>query len=157
VIVYEKPFSGEALPILRSEAVFPGTPEEVMSVVQSLDEEEIRKLEPDLADFELLERVNESLVVVYIRYNTPKFVTSRDSIFFRATKTLDDGTLVCFGKSMLHDKKPITKQYIRAKGYSAYFMIPVGKMKTRLIRLILVNPMGNIPTFVINIGKKKYH
>jgi len=152
--LYEKVIDGEPLPLLRVETELIGTPEEVSSVIGSFTLDDYRIFDRDLAELELLEKINDNMKVAYLRYNTPRMITSREAIFFSTTKVLTDGTIVSCGKSILHESRPLSKSYIRIKGFNAYFMSALENKRTKLVRLILIDPMGSIPQFVINLGKK---
>jgi len=123
-------------------------------VIGSFTLDDYRIFDRDLAELELLEKINDNMKVAYLRYNTPRMITSREAIFFSTTKVLTDGTIVSCGKSILHESRPLSKSYIRIKGFNAYFMSALENKRTKLVRLILIDPMGSIPQFVINLGKK---
>jgi len=80
--LYEKVIDGEPLPLLRVETELIGTPEEVSSVIGSFTLDDYRIFDRDLAELELLEKINDNMKVAYLRYNTPRMITSREAIFF---------------------------------------------------------------------------
>eukprot|EP01124_Arcella_intermedia_P015119 TRINITY_DN21640_c0_g1_i1.p1 TRINITY_DN21640_c0_g1~~TRINITY_DN21640_c0_g1_i1.p1 ORF type:complete len:212 (+),score=60.07 TRINITY_DN21640_c0_g1_i1:399-1034(+) len=68
-----------------------------------------------------------------------------------------DGTICFYGQSIKYQKKPQSRTYVRAKGYSALWLspIPSDPYKCLMVRMTLVEPMGSIPLWLITMGKNK--
>eukprot|EP01130_Rhizamoeba_saxonica_P015029 TRINITY_DN6662_c0_g1_i2.p1 TRINITY_DN6662_c0_g1~~TRINITY_DN6662_c0_g1_i2.p1 ORF type:complete len:231 (+),score=64.55 TRINITY_DN6662_c0_g1_i2:45-737(+) len=155
VQMFEMDDNGAPIPLLRIETVFEGTPEELNEIQSSFNLEERKKYDPDIKELELLEKITDELCVLYSVVKTPSIVSDRDFAAFRMIKQLDDGTICAFGHTINHSKKPITSQAVRAKGLTALYMIPIdGGARTKAIKIMKIDPMGSIPKWVINMGKK---
>jgi len=69
---------------------------------------------------------------------------------------VENGTHYIIFVSVAHPKVPLDEaNYVRAKVLiSAFVCEPLGEGKTKMTRMALIDPAGNIPTPVVNMNAK---
>jgi hypothetical protein len=170
---WEKLSPQNPIPYIKIEGTLPASPLEVETVSWSMHLETRKHFEPDLMHISLIEEVNPNVQVTYQQINTPFPVTSRDVLSLRikaieqSNRTVDLQTVdnkdhfvprVVYGTSVNNSKKPIERKFVRAVGTMGLFLRPIDSnnpFASRAVRIIKVDPKGNIPKFVITLGKKK--
>lgn len=142
---------------MRLEGILPASPQEALKLIDDAPASLKQKWDPLFDSYEVVEKVTPNIDVIYNTFKAVFPVSKRDSVALKCFKVLNDGTHVVYGQSISHYKKPITNQYVRAKGMSALFCVPIPgePNKCRMIKMTLANPMGSIPLWVINLMKTK--
>jgi len=157
VKLYERPLEGYVIPMFRIEGILPASAEEALKHNEEAPLEIRQKWDKLIEHFEVVEKINENIDVIYARYKGFYPIAKRDVVAFRCIRKFEDGTCVVFGHSIVNNKYPKDNQFVRAKGISGTFYIPIKgePYKCHIIRLALVDPMGFIPSWAVALGKKK--
>jgi hypothetical protein len=91
--------------------------------------------------------------VLYTGHKTPYPMSHRENLFFRFTDESVAGTKKLVQKSVNDEAVPIEQDRVRSVMMIAGWLlesIEEGK-KTRITRLLQLDPKGNVPTFVVNM------
>jgi hypothetical protein len=154
---YKKQVEGYPIEMLRIETEVDGTPQEVSQFHDECTLEERLAFEPQIKHHEVLARFGDEVIIIYVIFKGMYPVADRDSVAFRATKVLSDGTYINLGHSINYSSKPIVSNPVRAKGKVAIYHYPVpgNPYRCRMAKYILTDPMGNIPKFAVALAHKK--
>jgi len=133
----------------------PGTPKEIYEFLWDVPTR--KRIEPDLLEIEIVESIDNDLDVLRTRYGAPFPVSAREFVAIRyrfANEEDNEYYIVSF--SINHKAVKSDSSAVRGVlGVNALIIRPVpGKDdKTELIRIVDVEPKGNIPNFVVNMTK----
>lgn len=155
VLLQERAVPGYEIPMMKLEGVLSASVDEVFGLLESEKLEERRLYDDFMKHLEIVDRITPKIVVAYVQYKAVFPVSDRDFVAFRAQEKLPDGTRISYGHTIKYSKRPITPNCVRAKGKLATYCIPIpGEYyKTKIIRFLLLDPMGTIPKWVVNKAK----
>eukprot|EP01121_Diplochlamys_sp_Union-15-3_P014005 TRINITY_DN4425_c0_g1_i2.p1 TRINITY_DN4425_c0_g1~~TRINITY_DN4425_c0_g1_i2.p1 ORF type:complete len:373 (-),score=62.93 TRINITY_DN4425_c0_g1_i2:113-1231(-) len=157
VKLLDKSQPGNTVNIIKTEGHVDCSPEELFRLVSTSNLKQRQNWEKDLKEYQILEDITENIQVIYQQYNAPFPVQNRDFVAMKVAIKLSDSSWTVFGTTINYDAKPPIDTCVRAVGTSALFIkaIEGEKYKCNTIRIARLDPMGMIPKFVINMGKKK--
>jgi len=156
VVFLQKEVPGYDIPMLQIRGVLPGTPEEVCRFPDVCTTEERAIFDPQIKSHDYIEDISEKIGIVAVVYRGfYPAVAERDFVAFRAYKELQNGTWISLGHTINHRSRPISSSPVRAKGKLGMYCEPIsGKpYHTLCTKLVLVDPMGSIPSWLIKLAQ----
>ncbi len=146
----KKALPGKGVEIVRSDGVIEGvTPATLCDLVMNQSFEDKKKADASMLADEVVEQIDEALRVVYQAYSAPWPVSGRDLLLNRS-RVEEDGVFWHVDVSTKHAKKPDPQgSYVRADLIGAYRYAPHDK-GTAVTYVVFMDPMGNIPSFLVN-------
>lgn len=129
--------------------------EEVIKCIHSPTFDERKQLYDKLIHHEVVKEITPNVVITRSRFSTPFGVTDREFLTMRSLRRFEDGSCVIAVRSINDIDVPFDDNFVRGIGQSDIYVFPVENTESdvRVIDVSNVNPMGWIPTFVINSYK----
>eukprot|EP01098_Paradermamoeba_levis_P007339 TRINITY_DN3026_c0_g1_i1.p1 TRINITY_DN3026_c0_g1~~TRINITY_DN3026_c0_g1_i1.p1 ORF type:complete len:198 (-),score=74.63 TRINITY_DN3026_c0_g1_i1:58-651(-) len=157
-VLSEKGVEGSALNMFRVVAVVPHPPKKVIDTLWSWGLAEWKEYDPDVKEWRVVQQIDDNTRVLYQVNSLPWPLWARDTCLTQARRE-KDGTFALLLKSTSHADAPEKpKDYVRAQVLtSAFIFAPEGADKTKFIRIVHVDPSGNIPSSVVNSSAKQLH
>eukprot|EP01119_Soliformovum_irregulare_P001753 TRINITY_DN11536_c0_g1_i1.p2 TRINITY_DN11536_c0_g1~~TRINITY_DN11536_c0_g1_i1.p2 ORF type:complete len:219 (-),score=57.81 TRINITY_DN11536_c0_g1_i1:64-690(-) len=157
-VIFEKPMQGQPLNCYKAVGDVSAPPKKVLDVIWGAREDTWKKVDDSLEKWEIVEEVDENTSILSQVNKVQWPLWSRDLSMVRAKVEEGPLSMVLF-KSVDHPKIPRQDdKYVRANViYSAYVFEPTAAdaEKTKVTRILLVDPAGNIPTTFVNMSAKK--
>lgn len=152
-----KTVEGSPAKISRAEGEIAFGLDKIMEVAESTDSAKWLAHEADLADWQVVNTVDEAarVFVVYSAHKTPFPVTHRELLYVRKTHRFPDGRIMIVGKSINDPQQMAREGRVRAVVLAGWLFTPIDENKTRVVRIIQLDPKGNIPAFLINTHNEK--
>lgn len=150
--VYTKSTKDSPIQYLRAKGVVSARVENICAILRNV--ETATDWTPNLIERSYVKNISDTEAILYDVSNMPWPVTDREMILhhkLRATEDLD--WLILDFKSVDNPKAKRNKDYIRAKiefGQIKFKPVEEGK-KTYVEMIVLVDPMGSIPVWVVNL------
>jgi len=157
VYFYEQVVPGFSLPMFRVEGTLPAAVHEVFPLIDTNDIEKKKEYDTFIQHAEVLEQITPDICAVYVQYGAIYPVARRDFAAMKAKRELPDGTWVAFGQSINHKDRPRTDAFVRAKGKVGFYCSPIPgtPYTTKILGILLIDPMAYIPTWIINMVKSQ--
>lgn len=129
--------------------------EKILEFVNPSSLDVMKENDPEILDFVVKKKINDSVQVIYSAHATPITVSTRELLYVRCVKKYDDKVVVS-GTSINMKDEPTVDKRVRAAIYSSGWIIePLEENKCRLTRILQLDPKGSIPTMIVNSYKKK--
>lgn len=108
---------------------------------------------PNLINRSYVDQVSDTEVILYDITDMPWPVTDRDMVVHHKLKLSDDKkSIVLYFKSIVDKRMGASSDYVRAKiHYGTVEFSPIKNEKTKVEMIMLVDPMGAIPTWAVNV------
>eukprot|EP01114_Cavostelium_apophysatum_P001832 TRINITY_DN11600_c0_g1_i1.p1 TRINITY_DN11600_c0_g1~~TRINITY_DN11600_c0_g1_i1.p1 ORF type:complete len:389 (-),score=79.14 TRINITY_DN11600_c0_g1_i1:37-1203(-) len=156
--LFEKNDSNSAIACLRSETTIHRSPKALFDLMWNADFELRRRWDPELLKMEVLETITPQIQVVHRTYKAPaSIIAPRDFIALNA-RWASNGSFATYGTSINHPLDRASPKYVRGRAIVTGFIFrPVeGKVnECRCIRIVQIDPKGLVPSWVVNVGKKR--
>lgn len=94
--------------------------------------------------------------IVYQVFGTPPLVRKRDFVYRARARSRPDGSALLEMASVEHDKAPPTVGVRGEIRESSYLFVPQGPSATLVDVMILTDPKGALPTWVVNLVQKSW-
>lgn len=129
--------------------------DKILSFVNPSSLDEMKQGDPEIVDFVVKRKINDSVQIIYSAHATPFPVSTRELLYVRCVKKYDN-IVVVSGSSINMKDEPVVDKRVRAAIYSSGWVIePLEENKCRVTRILQLDPKGNIPTMIVNSYKKK--
>ena len=152
---WKRSLPGKSVEVVKATGVVDGVqPGELNDKVFNQPYEEKKKADDSFIAEELLETVDDNSKILYQAYSAPWPVSNRDLVLLRS-KWEEDGVHYQVDISTKHASKPDpVGSNVRADLIGCYRYAPHDK-GTEATYMVFMDPMGNIPGFVVNanVGK----
>ncbi len=152
--VFRKEVPGSSVVAFRGEATVSAPIEEVLWVLggNTHRTEWVDRLEKSV----VLEKKGAFDYVVYQHFSLPFPASDRDYVY-RGKATRDKSGVVTLSiESVTHPKAPPTVGVRANLIKSRYLLTPKGKDKTFVVVEVHTDPMGSIPSFIVNLVQKSW-
>jgi len=135
----------------RATGIFDATPEKLVGLAVSKNLDEAKRLEADALVYDLIKSVPGNIEVVYTAQNLPFPLSSREALHCRIAKTETNGAINVASTSINDPNVKIGEGRVRSVIIiSGWSFLPIEGGKTKVTRLVQLDPKGSIPTFVVN-------
>lgn len=104
----------------------------------------------------VLEKVSNFEFVVYQEFPMPVIISDRDLVFRGRATRAPSGTVTVQLASVEHPKAPETIGVRSDLRYGSYVLVPLGPDRTRVIAEIQIDPMGMVPSFLVNRVQRRW-
>jgi len=156
---YEKLTDESPIKIIKATGKLNCSAEKIFHKIWDQTYEEKKKTDDSLLKDAVLEKIDDHTIITYQSYKAPWPVSSRDFLFLRS-KVVEDGNIYQVDVSIEHNSKPVettTKNgFVRAKLIvSGYVYVPKGDNECEATHIVLMDPCGNIPSFLVNSNTAK--
>lgn len=142
--------------ISRAEGVIELPMGQLLKVIDSTDPESWKAQEDDLADWKIVKKLaGEEHYLVYSAHKTPYPISHRELLYVRSRHVLEDGRVMIVGSSVNDKEQPVQESRVRAAVLACWVMKAIDANKTNVIRMIQLDPKGNIPSFLVNTHNAK--
>jgi hypothetical protein len=104
----------------------------------------------------VLERRGDYESILYQHYSTPPGASDRDFVYRAKARSREDGTAVLDIASVSHPQAPPTVGVRGELTKCSYILTPQGKNKTHVDVMVMTDPKGNLPGWLINLVQKSW-
>ncbi|MAZ49548.1 MAG: hypothetical protein CME65_13390 [Halobacteriovoraceae bacterium] len=150
--VYTKSTKDSPIQYLRAKGVISAKVENICAILRSV--ETAVDWTPNLIERSYVKNISDTEAILYDVSNMPWPVTDREMVLHhKLSVTEDRDALVLDFKSVDNPKAKRDKDYVRAKiefGQLRFKPVENGK-KTEMEMIVLVDPMGSIPVWIVNL------
>eukprot|EP01113_Clastostelium_recurvatum_P027517 TRINITY_DN331_c0_g1_i1.p2 TRINITY_DN331_c0_g1~~TRINITY_DN331_c0_g1_i1.p2 ORF type:complete len:227 (+),score=76.17 TRINITY_DN331_c0_g1_i1:742-1422(+) len=156
IVLFEREVKDSPTSGLKAIGTIPAPPAEVFAMLWDTDVEGRKKWDVGLSEYKLVTDSADPNVQLYqSRFDTPFPVKNREFLQVRVYKEVN-GEYFVMHHSINYDAA-VGKDAVRAFSISIYVLRPVegNPNATKLVLLAQVDPKGNIPSFVVSLGKSK--
>jgi hypothetical protein len=152
--VFRKEMPGSPLVAFRGEGMVYSPIEKILWVLA--DDAHRAQWTDRLEKSRVLEQRSQSESIIYQHYGMPFPVSDRDYVYYgRATRNAAGGVTIDL-RSVTHPKAPPTVG-VRAKlMFGRYTLIPKGRSATFVVVEMHTDPMGSIPSWLVNLVQKSW-
>eukprot|EP01118_Nematostelium_gracile_P012916 TRINITY_DN47_c0_g1_i1.p1 TRINITY_DN47_c0_g1~~TRINITY_DN47_c0_g1_i1.p1 ORF type:complete len:219 (-),score=53.58 TRINITY_DN47_c0_g1_i1:41-649(-) len=156
--IFSRPIQGQAIDMFKAEGIVNGPPEQVYKTLWEADEAKWKTVDNTLAEWKIIESLDANTRVVHQVNTLPWPLWARDTCFVQKASG-DGGSFYIVGTSIEHPNAPKNDaKYVRAlANLSAFVFEPTSDGKTKMTRIIQLDPAGAIPATVVNSNAKKCH
>lgn len=148
--IYSKLLPNSPIKALRAEGLVNGRIEDIVAILR--DVASAKEWVPNLVDRSYVQNISDTEAVLYDVNDLPWPVTDRDSVVHHKLSISEDQkSLILNFNSTEHENAPKGKKYIRAIISKGEIVFTPKANKTYVRVTILVDPMGEIPKFVVNL------
>ena len=148
-----KRIKGNDLFAVRGEAVLEHPLDRVATVIN--DHTRWNEWAKAVTSSKLLARDQSGDKIVYQAFDMPMLISDRDTVYKFGMKWQGQ-TLKIVGQSVEHPQAPPTVG-IRTKLITGRWSLsPEGPQRTRLVLEVLMDPMGRLPSWLVNIVQRNY-
>lgn len=158
VLLEEKEISGSSTTCIRARMILHHIDFEKMFQEQYNPTFEQRvKVYDELLAHKNVKEIKENLVVGHSHYKAPFSVTNRDFLALRTYQIcVDDSHLIAI-QSINDEEIPFEDRFVRGVSNCGIFLVPNYNDKDSVLCITVdhVDPKGSVPSFVINMYKKK--
>jgi len=152
--IFEKTIPGNSINCFKAVGMVDSTPEKLVDFLWSADESRWKTIDDTLVNWRIVEQLDSNHLIITQVNKLPWPLWSRDMVMVRA-KFEENGTYYTCLRSVEHPKVPLdTANYVRANVLLSSFVFEPVNGKTKLTRLLLIDPAGNIPSAVVNTNAK---
>jgi hypothetical protein len=108
---------------------------------------------PNLINRSYVDEISDTEVILYDITDMPWPITDRDMVVHHKLKlSSDKKSIILYFKSIVDERKAVDSEYVRAKiHYGTVEFSPINDDKTQVEMIMLVDPMGAIPTWAVNV------
>ena len=144
-----------SVPRFRVTGTVNGSAENLWNRVWSYTEVELKQQDPDIVFYNVIEQTENFRV--YHQINKLPFPLYKREFVVAHHKIIDGNIHWIISYSIEHEKVPYNpQQYVRGIIHLAIQgFIPIDHERTQVIRIIQVDPCGNIPTVLVNMNAHK--
>jgi len=156
IILFDREIKGNPIRGLKAIGTIMATSQRVFEVLWDADLARRKKWDVGVMRYDVIETASPDVQVVQSSFDAPFPVKSREFLQVRMYKE-DNGTYYVMHYSINFPGVPVGKDCVRAFAVSGYLIRPVPGHpdQTQLTLLAQVDPKGNVPGFVVNLGKGK--
>lgn len=157
VKLFEKPDpTGGPIPLIKTQAEMPCSARELYDLVNNASVEERKAWEKSLLSAELIETITEDIKVVRTTHAAPFPVTTRELVAIKCA-AVEGEVYYSYGTSINRSDCTADPSLVRAVALFGFAFRPKpGQSNCCLCEeVVKLDPKGNIPSFAINLGKKK--
>lgn len=130
--------------------------EDIVKSIMPVTEEEMKKSDEEILEWSILKNVADDLEVVYSAHSAPFPVSSRELIYLRHSRTLENGNFIVSASSINVKDQPTREKRVRAAiYYSGWVVEIIDDDSCKVTRILQLDPKGNIPTMIVNAYKTK--
>eukprot|EP01102_Stenamoeba_stenopodia_P001670 TRINITY_DN1150_c0_g1_i1.p2 TRINITY_DN1150_c0_g1~~TRINITY_DN1150_c0_g1_i1.p2 ORF type:complete len:199 (-),score=46.83 TRINITY_DN1150_c0_g1_i1:140-736(-) len=148
--LWEKPLPGSSINCFKATRLLSAKPSDAANQIWKWGFSDWQAISSDLVSWEIGEQIDENTRVNYQVNKLPWPLWSRDTVQV-AHKTERDGVHYLVFKSIQHEKYPEKpNDYVRANVLHSAFVFKDEDGKTRVYRVVQVEPGGVIPAGVVN-------
>lgn len=104
----------------------------------------------------ILEKEDDYSSIVYQHFATPAMVAERDFVYRARARSLPDGSGLLEINSVQHPKAPPTIGVRGELRDSSYHFIPKGPKSTLIDVVVITDPKGSLPKWVVNLVQKSW-
>jgi len=152
--VFEKAVQGCSINCFKAVGLVNATPDKLIDYIWSGDEARWKTIDDTLVNWRIVERLDDNHLIIAQVNKLPWPLWPRDMAMVRA-KFEENGTQYVTLRSVECPKVPLdTVNYVRANVLISAFIFEPVDGKSKVTRLILVDPAGNIPAAVVNTNAK---
>jgi len=158
ITLYDREVVGSAIRGLKAIGTIPAPPKIVFDLLTDRNEKNRAKWDEGLIEYKVVEIVSDEVIVTKAQYAAPFPVHNREFLQLRSLRfDPSTGSYFVIHSSINYSQEPVGKGCVRAYSVSAYFIrpSPTNPEHTQLTLLAQVDPKGNVPGFVVNLGKGK--
>jgi len=154
--IFETSIPPNPIGCFRAVGIVDGAPEKLFDVLWNARDDTWKKIDDSLTIWKIVEELDENNRILYQVNKLPWPLWARDCCMTQS-KFVDNGSYNLCLRSVTHPKAPLDEaNYVRAQVLISLFRIePAGEGKSKVTRMILVDPCGVIPTPVINMNAKR--
>lgn len=149
--IYVKDNNISPIQTLKATSVIEATIENVTAVLRKV--EDAKFWVPKLKDRKYIKNISDTEAILYDVNDMPWPIKDRELIVHHHLKLSDDrSSLILEFKSLKDFSYPINDNNIRALFHKGYIKFtPIANKSTEIEMVILVDPMGSIPKWVVNL------
>jgi hypothetical protein len=149
--IYSKKMKGIPVKSLKAIGIIDAKIDNVVTILR--DVRSASKWLPGLIERSYVENISDSEAILYDVNEMPWPVKNRDVVVHHKLELSEDyKSLILKFKSVTSGKKRVNSRNVRARFHIGEIKFtPTTNNKTRLELTLLVDPMGNIPKWVVNI------
>ncbi len=157
VLLESKPRQGSYINCYRVQGLVDKTPQEGAEWMWKWRLGEWQKFTPDLQEVTVVEQVNENQRLLYQRSSLPWPLWHRD-VCMLSTKMEKNGVYYLLYKSVVDEKVPERpKEFVRATVLIGCYAFEAHEGRTKITRVIHLEPNGNIPSSIVNMKAVELH
>lgn len=131
---------------------------DVTKIIHALKESDLharKRIYDELMTYQIVNEVNNQVHIGYSQYATPSITSNRDFVAIQAHKEFEDGSHIVVVQSINHEGVVTNKGFVRGISNCGIFLKPLGPKKIQVISVEYVDPKGSVPSFLLNVYKKK--
>jgi len=148
--IYTRSSKESPIKSLLAEGIINAPVEKICGILRNV--ESATRWIPNLNERSYVVHTSDTEAILYDISNMPWPVVDRDIVVsHKLTLSKDKKFLILNFKSVVHPKKKKSKKYVRAKIHHSKIEFHPRGNKTYLRLFLLVDPMGKIPKWVVNI------
>eukprot|EP01083_Nonionella_stella_P185675 677630_1 len=150
---YKKDIDSSPFSLFRGEKILNFAPHVLLHAVR---DREIRLMIGDgqMKDCGALEMIDENCKIEFEEYRSPApFVGAREFVYVDTIHRLGDGTLISFGRSVLHPARPMSDKFTRAQlKIGGWALMPIADEaeKSKVVYLVRADLGGSLPIWLLN-------
>lgn len=150
ITVYTKDSKNSDIRALKALGTVDAPIEKVITILR--DVKSAKTWVPNLIERKYVKEMSDTELIVYEVSDVPWPITDRDMILHhKISLSKDQTSIILYFKSVDMDEIPPNDDYVRAQfHFGKITFIPEGE-KTHIEMIMLVDPMGSIPKWAVNI------
>ncbi|MAX66841.1 MAG: START domain-containing protein [Bacteriovoracaceae bacterium] len=153
--VYSKKVKTSPIKFLRAQGIIQSSIENIVAILRNV--ENAVNWVPNLGERSYVKNISDTEAILYDISKMPWPVTDRDMVVHhKLSLSPDKKSLILSFHSVENELKPIQEGFVRAKIHRGKIIFtPKTKNTTYVSLTILVDPMGDIPKWVVNLLQVK--